>query len=54
MDVIEPHLNNPVDGIARLDGYIIDIENGGRFIGQRVRVKIEKMFKTYAKAVIED
>ncbi|NLC53038.1 MAG: Rne/Rng family ribonuclease [Firmicutes bacterium] len=54
VDVIEPHLNNPVDGIARLDGYIIDIENGGRFIGQRVRVKIEKMFKTYAKAVIED
>ncbi len=54
VDVIEPHLNNPVDGIARLEGYIIDIEDGGRFVGQRVKVKIQKMFKTYAKAVIED
>ena len=54
MEILEPHLNNPVDGIARLEGYIIDIEDGGRFVGQRVKVKIQKMFKTYAKAVIED
>ncbi|NLM37360.1 MAG: TRAM domain-containing protein, partial [Firmicutes bacterium] len=54
VEVIEPHANNPVDGIARLDGYIIDIENGGRFTGQRLKVKIQKLFKTYAKAVIED
>lgn len=54
VEVLEPHMNNPTDGIARLEGYIIDVENGGRFAGQRVKVKIQKMFKTYAKAVIED
>ncbi|NLY92172.1 MAG: Rne/Rng family ribonuclease [Firmicutes bacterium] len=52
LEVLEPHLNNPADGIARLDGYIIDIENAGGLVGQRVKVKIEKLFKTYAKAVI--
>jgi ribonuclease G len=52
VEILEPHLNNPLDGIARLEGYIIDIENGGCHVGQRVTVKIEKLFKTYAKATI--
>ncbi|HEY8391917.1 MAG TPA: Rne/Rng family ribonuclease [Capillibacterium sp.] len=52
VEVLEPHVNNPADGITRLEGYIIDIENGGPLVGQQVKIKIEKLFKTYAKAVI--
>jgi len=52
VEIIETHLNNPTDAIARLDGYIIHIENAGCLVGQQVKVKIEKLFKTYAKAVI--
>ncbi|HBR28531.1 MAG TPA: ribonuclease G [Firmicutes bacterium] len=54
VEVAEPHLNNPIDGIARLEGYIIDIENGGHLVGKRIKVRIGKLFKTYAKAVVCD
>ncbi len=54
VEVVETHANNPADGIARIEGYIIDIEGAGRLVGQKVKVKIEKMFKTYAKGVLCD
>ena len=54
LQVVEPHLNNPLDGIARVEGYIIDIESAGRMVGKQVKVRIEKMFKTYAKGVLCD
>ncbi|HHW28355.1 MAG TPA: TRAM domain-containing protein, partial [Syntrophomonadaceae bacterium] len=40
------------DGIARIHGYILDIENGKDYIGQRVLVKVDKVHRTYAKARI--
>jgi ribonuclease G len=54
VEVVEAHLNNPLDGIARLEGYIIDIENGGALVGKKVKVRIGKMYKTYAKAAISE
>lgn len=47
--VDEIHVNNPKDGIARIDGYIIDIKGGARFVGHKVRVKMCEIFRTYAK-----
>lgn len=52
VEVREAHLNNPADGIARVEGYIIDIEGGGNFVGRRVRVQITRAFRTYAKAKV--
>jgi len=49
MQVQEPHLTNPKDGIARIEGYVIDIEDGGRYVGQKLKVEITKVFRTYAK-----
>lgn len=46
----EPHITNPNDGIARIEGYVIDVEGGGRHIGQRHKVEITRVFRTYAKA----
>lgn len=49
LDVREAHVSNPADGIARIEGYIVDIEGAGRFVGQRVRVQIVRTFRTYAR-----
>ncbi len=48
--VEEPHAANPTDGIARIDGYIIDISDGGTAVGRDVDLVVEKAFRTYAKA----
>lgn len=50
--VEEPHATNPWDGISRLDGYVIDIEGGGKLVGEKVMVEICKVFRTYAKAKV--
>lgn len=49
MQVEEPHITNPKDGIARVEGYVIDIEGAGRMVGQKLKVEITKVFRTYAK-----
>lgn len=49
LEVEEPHVTNPRDGIARLEGYVVDIEGGGRHVGQKLKVEITKVFRTYAK-----
>jgi ribonuclease G len=52
IDVVvdEVHVSNPSDGIARVDGYIIDIDEGANLLGSKVRVQICKAYRTYAKA----
>ncbi|NMB45241.1 MAG: TRAM domain-containing protein, partial [Firmicutes bacterium] len=49
MEVEEPHLTNPEDGISRLHGYVVDIEGAGRHVGQKLKVEITRVFRTYAK-----
>lgn len=52
LEVEEPHVSNLWDGIARVEGYVIDIEGAGKLIGEKVKVEITKAFRTYAKARI--
>lgn len=52
LKVIESHIANPSDGIARIEGYIINIENAGILIGKTIKVFITKTFRTYAKGKI--
>ena len=49
VEVREPHLSNPGDGIGRIEGYVIDIEDGAHYVGSRVMVRIDKVYRTYAK-----
>ncbi|MGE5676139.1 MAG: Rne/Rng family ribonuclease [Mycobacterium leprae] len=46
----EAHVTNTVDGIARLDGYVIDVEGAGDLTGKQIKVEITKAYRTYAKA----
>ncbi|MFZ5631785.1 MAG: Rne/Rng family ribonuclease [Bacillota bacterium] len=48
--VEEPHVTNINDGIARIDGFILDIEGGGSLVGETVPVEVAKVYRTYAKA----
>jgi ribonuclease G len=52
LDVVidEVHVSNPNDGIARVDGYVIDVEEGADLLGEKVRVEVYKTFRTYARA----
>ena len=49
LKIEEPHVSNPWDGIARIDGYVVDIEGAGKMIGEVVKVEITRAFRTYAK-----
>nr|WP_236588031.1 Rne/Rng family ribonuclease [Tumebacillus amylolyticus] len=48
----EPHAHNPRDGIARLEGYVLDVQNGGSYVGREVLVKISHVNRTYGKGVV--
>lgn len=50
--VEEPHASSREDGIARLQGYVVDIEGAGHRVGQRVKVEITRAHRTYARARI--
>jgi len=52
--VEEPHISRPERGIARLHGYIIDIEGAGELVGEEVLVTIKETSRTFAKAILWD
>lgn len=46
----EAHDKNPGDGIARREGFVIDVEGGGGKVGQKVVVQVMQSHRTYARA----
>ncbi len=50
--VDEAHAQHPVDGIARVEGYVLRVENGSQYVGEHVLVEITSCSKTYAKAKV--
>lgn len=48
--VEEPHVTNYHDGIARVNGFILDIEGAGALVGEIIPVEVSKVYRTYAKA----
>jgi ribonuclease G len=48
--VEEPHMTNFHDGIARVNGFIIDIEGAAAYVGETIPVEVCKVYRTYAKA----
>jgi ribonuclease G len=54
LEVEEPHAGNPRDGIARVEGYVIDIKDGGSRVGEKLKVRITSCLRTFAKAAILD
>ena len=50
--IVEPHMYNVDDAVAKIDGYIISVEDGGRFVGSKRLVRIEEAGRTAAVAVL--
>jgi ribonuclease G len=48
----EAHSSHPANGIGRVQGFVIDVEDGGVQVGKPAYVEITKVFRTYAKARI--
>jgi ribonuclease G len=52
VDIVEPHMYNPDDGVAKVDGYLISVTNGIAFVGEKKLVRIEEAGRTAAIAVL--
>jgi len=52
VDLVEPHMYNEDDAVAKVDGYLIDVRNGVTFVGEKKLVRIEEAGRTIATAVL--
>src|SRR5690242_1742050 len=52
VDLVEPHMYNEDDAVAKVDGYLIDVVNGVPFVGEKKLVRIEQAGRTMATAVL--
>ncbi len=49
----EPHSTNPNHGISRIHGFVVYVEGAGEKVGQKVRVEIKDVNRTFARAVLK-
>ena len=49
--IVEPHMYNEDDAVAKIDGYIISVAGGGGHVGEKRLVRIEEVGRTSAGAV---
>ncbi len=54
VEIVEPHMYNVDDAVAKIDGYIISVTNGGAHVGQKLMVRIEEVGRTAAVAALID
>jgi ribonuclease G len=54
VEIVEPHMYSPGDAVAKIDGYIISVRGGTRFVGQKHLVRIEEVGRTGAVASLVD
>ena len=52
VDIVEPHMYNPDDGVAKIDGYLISVTGGIGFVGEKKLVRIEEAGRTSAVAAL--
>jgi ribonuclease G len=52
--IVEPHMYDVDDAVAKIDGYIISVAGGGRFVGNKRLVRIDHAGRTSATATLLD
>jgi ribonuclease G len=52
VNIVEPHMYNADDAVAKVDSYVIEVVNGIPFVGQKKLVLIEEAGRTAARAVL--
>ncbi len=53
LTIEEPHSTNPNHGIARIQGFVINVEGAGEKVGQKIKVEIKDVNRTFARAVLK-
>jgi ribonuclease G len=54
VEIVEPHMYSPGDAVAKIDGYIISITGGTRYVGEKHLVRIDEVGRTAATASLLD
>src|SRR6202035_2109092 len=54
VEIVEPHMYDVDDAVAKLDGYIISIAGAARQVGEKRMVRIESVGRTAASALLLD
>jgi len=54
VDIIEPHMYEVDDAVAKIDGYVISVSGAGPFVGSKRLVRIESAGRTAATATLID
>jgi ribonuclease G len=50
VEIVEPHMYDADDAVAKIDGYIISVRGAGPLVGQKLMVRIEEVGRTAAVA----
>ena len=50
--IVEPHMYEVDDAVAKIDGYIISVTGGGAHVGEKRLVRIEEAGRSSATAVL--
>jgi ribonuclease G len=54
VEIVEPHMYSPGDAVAKIDGYIISIIGGTKYVGEKHLVRIDEVGRTAAVASLLD
>ncbi|MGZ4192267.1 MAG: Rne/Rng family ribonuclease [Solirubrobacteraceae bacterium] len=54
VEIVEPHMYSPGDAVAKIDGYIISITGGTKYVGEKHLVRIDEVGRTAATASLLD
>ncbi len=54
VEIIEPHMYSAGDAVAKIDGYIIQVKGGTRYVGEKHMVRIDEVGRTAAIASLVD
>jgi ribonuclease G len=54
VEIVEPHMYDAEDAVAKIDGYIISIAGAAAYVGEKRMVRIDKVGRTAASALLLD
>jgi ribonuclease G len=54
VEIVEPHMYDADDAVAKIDGYIISIAGAARNVGEKRMVRIDQVGRTAASALLLD
>jgi ribonuclease G len=54
VEIVEPHMYNEDDAVAKLDGYVVSVSGAAPLVGEKTLVRIEKVGRSAAQASLVD